>query len=227
MADKQFMSYLNTLFKCTLHRLINNENPARSKRNGFGWDSYHTLDEMYDWIDGLVEKHGEILSVEQVGDSYEGREVRAVKLSHKAGNPGIFLESNIHAREWITSATATWILNELLTSTAPEVQELAQNYDWYILPVVNPDGLNYTKETNRMWRKTRYPHSVLCYGADMNRNFPYHWMGNTSSIQYNQFTTNFSCRWWCIFQSLYGNICWTRACFWNWNQKFDGVLFKD
>ncbi|KAL9706931.1 hypothetical protein quinque_010449 [Culex quinquefasciatus] len=164
-----------------VQKLINNENPARSKRNGFGWDSYHTLDEMYDWIDGLVEKHGEILSVEQVGDSYEGREVRAVKLSHKAGNPGIFLESNIHAREWITSATATWILNELLTSTAPEVQELAQNYDWYILPVVNPDGLNYTKETNRMWRKTRYPHSVLCYGADMNRNFPYHWMDGGAS----------------------------------------------
>lgn len=164
-----------------VQQLINNENPPRSKRNGFGWDSYHTLDEMYEWIDGMVAQYSDILSVETVGQSYEGREVRAVKLSHKAGNPGIFLESNIHAREWITSATTTWILNELLTSTTPEVQEIAKNYDWYILPVTNPDGLNYTKETDRMWRKTRYPHNILCYGVDMNRNFPYHWMDGGSS----------------------------------------------
>ncbi|XP_065072625.1 zinc carboxypeptidase-like [Ochlerotatus camptorhynchus] len=165
-----------------VQQLIDTERPARRKRAGFGWEDYHTLDEMYEWIDGLVEQYGNVLSVELVGHSYEDREVRAVKLSHKTGNPGIFLESNIHAREWITSATATWILNELLTSTDSAVQQIARNYDWYILPVVNPDGLNYTKETNRMWRKTRYPHSVLCYGVDMNRNFPHHWMDGGSSI---------------------------------------------
>ncbi|XP_058445792.1 zinc carboxypeptidase-like [Malaya genurostris] len=161
--------------------LIDNERPKRRNREVFGWDDYHTLDEMYEWIDGLVTQHENVLSVKLVGYSYESREIRAVKLSHKAGNPGIFLESNIHAREWITSATTTWILNALLTSTDPQVMELAQNYDWYILPVVNPDGLNYTKEVNRMWRKTRYPHDLLCYGVDMNRNFPYHWMDGGAS----------------------------------------------
>ncbi|KXJ75388.1 hypothetical protein RP20_CCG011859 [Aedes albopictus] len=165
-----------------VQRLIDTERPARRKREGFGWEDYHTLEEMYEWIDGLVEQYGHILSVEVIGHSYEGREVRAVKLSHNAGNPGIFLESNIHAREWITSATTTWILNQLLTSTDPAIQELAQSYDWYILPVVNPDGLHYTKATNRMWRKTRFPHSILCYGVDMNRNFPHHWMDGGASM---------------------------------------------
>ncbi|XP_053692244.1 zinc carboxypeptidase-like [Sabethes cyaneus] len=164
-----------------VQQLIDKEQLSRSRRDEFGWTKYHSLDEIYDWIDGLVAQHSDILSVEFVGNSYEGREVRAVKLSHKEGNPGIFLESHIHAREWITSATTTWILNELLSSADPQVQELAQNYDWYILPVVNPDGLNYTQEVNRMWRKTRYPHSVLCLGVDMNRNFPYHWMDGGSS----------------------------------------------
>ncbi|XP_062551927.1 zinc carboxypeptidase-like [Armigeres subalbatus] len=164
-----------------VQQLIDTERPARRKIEGFNWDDYHTLDEIYDWIDGLVEEYGSILSVELIGHSYEGREIKAVKLSKKEGNPGIFIESTIHAREWITSATTTWILNELLTSTDPAVQEIAQNYDWYILPVVNPDGFHYTKETNRMWRKTRYPHSILCYGVDMNRNFPHHWMDGGSS----------------------------------------------
>lgn len=60
------------------------------------------------------------------------------------GNPVIFLEANIHAREWITSATATWFLNELLTSTEPAIRDLAENIDWYILPVFNVDGFVYS-----------------------------------------------------------------------------------
>ncbi|XP_050099673.1 zinc carboxypeptidase-like [Anopheles aquasalis] len=166
-----------------VQQLIDNESSVKSKRETFGWEAYYTLEEMYSWIDELVAQYPNILSVSTIGQSYEGRELKAVKLSYKAGNPGIFIESNIHAREWITSATVTWILNEFLTSTQPDVRELAENYDWYILPVVNPDGLHYTKTTNRMWRKNRYPHSVLCYGVDMNRNFPGHWMeGGSSSV---------------------------------------------
>ena len=60
------------------------------------------------------------------------------------GNPTIFIEANIHAREWITSATATWFLNELLTSQDPAVVDLATNIDWYIIPIFNVDGFAYT-----------------------------------------------------------------------------------
>lgn len=63
------------------------------------------------------------------------------------GNPAILIESNIHAREWITSATSTYILNELLTSTDADVIDIATNIDWYFIPVLNPDGFNYTKTT--------------------------------------------------------------------------------
>ncbi|XP_062551928.1 zinc carboxypeptidase-like [Armigeres subalbatus] len=172
----------NTLMVQNLQELVDNEQPQRSKRAGFDWTSYHTLDEIYEWFVELVETYGSILTIESYGYSHEEREMKAIKLSKNTGNPGVFIESNIHAREWITSATVTWILNELLTSTDPAVQDLADNYDWYILPVVNPDGLAYTKDVNRMWRKNRYPHSILCYGVDMNRNFPGHWMeGGASS----------------------------------------------
>lgn len=102
---------------------------------------------MYAWIDELVAEHSEVLSVETIGQSYEGRDLKVVKLSHKEGNPGIFVDANIHAREWITSATVTWILNELLASEDPAVRDLAENFDWYIVPVLNPDGLVYTHTT--------------------------------------------------------------------------------
>lgn len=63
------------------------------------------------------------------------------------GNPVIFIESNIHAREWITSATATFILNALLTSTDEHVRAMAYNFDWVIVPILNVDGYEYTHTT--------------------------------------------------------------------------------
>ena len=62
-------------------------------------------------------------------------------------NSTIFIESTIHASEWITVATATYILNEFLTSNDPEVQALAESYDWIFVPIVNVDGYSYTHST--------------------------------------------------------------------------------
>lgn len=44
----------------------------------------------------------------------------------------------------MTVATATYLINELLTSTDPEVRQLAENYDWVFVPVINVDGYAYT-----------------------------------------------------------------------------------
>lgn len=86
------------------------------------------------------------------------------------------MECQIHAREWIASATCTYIINELLRSTNNEVRDLADNVDWYIIPLTNPDGYEYTRTENRNWRKTRSYQSPLCTGVDPNRNWGYNWM---------------------------------------------------
>ncbi|XP_052864272.1 zinc carboxypeptidase A 1-like [Anopheles cruzii] len=162
--------------------IIDQERPARRKDEGFGWDDYYPLPEIYAWIDRMVLEHASVLSVESIGRTYENRDMKVIKLSYGSGNQGIFVEANIHAREWITSATVTWILNELLTSEDPRVRYIAENYDWYIVPVSNPDGFEYTHTTDRLWRKTRTPHNLLCYGTDPNRNFNFQWNnGGTST----------------------------------------------
>lgn len=53
-------------------------------RAGFGWENYHTLDEIYAWLDELLAEHPAILTPHLVGYSHEGREIRAVKLSHRS-----------------------------------------------------------------------------------------------------------------------------------------------
>ena len=83
------------------------------------------------------------------GSSYEGRRIKGVKLSYKEGNPGIFIEGGIHAREWISPAVVTYILNELILSDDSRVRYMAESYDWYIFPVFNPDGYEYTHTTVR------------------------------------------------------------------------------
>lgn len=91
-------------------------------------------------------------------------------------NRAIFIEANIHAREWIASATVTYVLNQLLRSTDPEIVSISQSVDWYIVPVANPDGYEYTRSYNRNWRKTRSPVSLICNGVDPNRNFAHNWL---------------------------------------------------
>ena len=128
--------------------LIDAENPPSAQRysqqSRFDWTSYHTLEEIYAFLDSLAATYPDKVQTVIGGKTYEGRQIKGVKVSFKSGNPGIFLEGGIHAREWIAPATVTYILNELLTSDNPEVRALAEANDWYIFPVFNPDGFVYT-----------------------------------------------------------------------------------
>ncbi|XP_076649854.1 uncharacterized protein LOC143357326 [Halictus rubicundus] len=185
---EEFMSLVNAtqldpeLMMDDVQRYIDDENPRRNTRGVFDWFGYHRLDVIYRWLDSLVAQHPEIVKPLTGGHSYEGRSIRGVKLSFKEGNPGVFIEGGIHAREWISPAVVTYILNELILSDDPRVRYMAESYDWYIFPVFNPDGYEYTHTRNRLWRKTRRPSGRGCYGADPNRNWNFHWAeGGTSS----------------------------------------------
>ncbi|EDW75612.1 uncharacterized protein Dwil_GK23955 [Drosophila willistoni] len=148
----------------------------------FGWTKYYELEEIQAWLDEILATYPEVTKEFIVGQSYEGRTIRGITISHGTDKPGIFIESNIHAREWITSASATWFINQLLTSQDPDVRNLADSYDWHIVPVFNVDGFDYSHKKDRMWRKTRQPHSTnACIGADANRNFDSYWLQNGGS----------------------------------------------
>jgi len=160
---------------------------ARSKlRSGpgsraIGWDSYARYSEIETFIKELPALN-RIASVETYGTSYEGRNLYAVKLSTNPNNrKAIVIDANIHAREWITSATATWILNELVTKTS-EYASVLDDIDYYIIPMVNTDGYEYAHTSDRMWRKTRSVNAgSTCRGCDPNRNFPFKFGGEGTS----------------------------------------------
>lgn len=127
-----------------------------------------------------MEKYPNIVTLLDIGTSTQGFPIKGVKISHNSANKTIFIESGIHAREWIAPATATFIIYSLLTSSDENVQNMAKNYNWIIFPSVNPDGYKYTFEHDRMWRKNRQIFGT-CRGVDLNRNYPDHWNSTGSS----------------------------------------------
>uniref|UniRef100_A0A023ES11 Zinc carboxypeptidase A 1 n=1 Tax=Aedes albopictus TaxID=7160 RepID=A0A023ES11_AEDAL len=157
---------------------------SKRARGAFDFNNYYELEDIHAWLDKLANQYDQVELLEG-GHSYENRSIKGVKVSYKSGNPGVFIEGGIHAREWISPATVAYILNELLTSTDPKVRNIAENYDWYMFPSVNPDGYVYTHKKDRLWRKTRTPYSGGCFGADPNRNWDFHWaeQGTSSRCQ--------------------------------------------
>lgn len=138
------------------------------------------------WLDGVASSYSSIATVENIGNTYEGRAMKVIKIGSSGSNkPALWIDSGIHAREWIAPAVSEYII-DLLTSrysSDSEVRRLVDTYDWYILPVANPDGYEYTHTNDRMWRKTRSPtNDNYCTGADPNRNWDFYWgQAGTSS----------------------------------------------
>jgi len=57
--------------------------------------------------------------------------------------PVILVDGGIHAREWVAPAMALYIINQLVEKNAAN-SALTDAVDWYILPVLNPDGYEYS-----------------------------------------------------------------------------------
>lgn len=123
-----------------LQSVIDAEKPLKQRKDGWALDRYNTLEEIYDFMDETAESYPEKVTLFTLGETYEGRLIRGLKISTSESNPGVFIESNIHAREWISSATSLWIINEILTTSDPAIRELVDGITWHFLPITNPDG---------------------------------------------------------------------------------------
>jgi len=154
-----------------------------SSSSAMSWTSYHRLDSIYSWMDALQSRYPSKVKVHVIGRTHEGREIRVVRVGNRnrrkrqsGPKPAIFIEGGIHAREWISPATVTYVLNNLVTR--PEYGQLLNMFDFFILPVTNPDGYEFSHTTDRLWRKNRNPNPGtfgFCPGVDLNRNFGYKW----------------------------------------------------
>jgi hypothetical protein len=166
---------------------------AGAEGASFNFRTYHTLAEIEEFMSSLQRRFPNIVEILDLGRTWEGRTISAIKIANKArvsepNRPIFWLDGGIHAREWIAPAVAVYIMNELVTkySVDQRITRFVDEMDFVILPVVNPDGYEYSRTRDRMWRKNRNPNGNQrfnwCWGVDLNRNFDWHFGGKGSSF---------------------------------------------
>lgn len=134
----------------------------------------------------IAAKNPDLVKLEVLGHSHQNREVIAMKLTSPAttkGRRGQVLYVGLHhAREWVTADLMMRWLNHLVAGAAqdPEIQLLLRQTEIWLVPILNPDGYQYTFDTNRMWRKNLRDNDgdgaiTEADGVDLNRNYDFQW----------------------------------------------------
>lgn len=145
------------------------------------FNSYHPYADHVKFLQDLSASFKSNSEVFSVGKSVEGRDITGIHIwgsGGKGSKPAIVWHGTVHAREWITNMVVEFAAYKLLTGYAGEadVKKFVDTYDFYILPIVNPDGFVYTQTNNRLWRKNRQRQTgSSCIGRDVNRNWPSKW----------------------------------------------------
>ncbi|QLL32751.1 hypothetical protein HG536_0D02730 [Torulaspora globosa] len=152
----------------------------------FFFHEFRDLETIYSWLDLLEHSFPHLVKVEWVGETFEGRSLKALHIStnNPETNPEkktIVMTGGIHAREWISISSVCWTVYQLLTKYGMSKKEtrFLDHLDFLIIPVFNPDGYAYTWEHDRLWRKNRQETFVpSCPGIDIDHSFDYQWTAN-------------------------------------------------
>ncbi|MCJ1426938.1 hypothetical protein MMC29_004841 [Sticta canariensis] len=149
--------------------------------NSSWFDSYHPYADHIQFLNDLQARYDVNSEIVVAGNSDSGRPITGIHIYGSAGKdvkPAVVFHGTVHAREWISTMVTEYLayslLNEYATDT--EIESFVDSYDFYVFPVVNPDGFVYTQTNDRLWRKNRQTVSnSSCIGRDINRNWPYEW----------------------------------------------------
>ncbi|KAJ1062954.1 hypothetical protein K5549_004983 [Capra hircus] len=129
---------------------------AKSRRlerstSSFSYSSYHTLEEIYTWIDNFVTEHSDIVSKLQIGHSFENRSILVLKIVSEYGKDRI----------------VTDVLNAM-----DVFLEIVSNPDGFAYT----HSMNRLWRKNKSSRP-----GTFCIGVDLNRNWKSGFGGNGSN----------------------------------------------
>uniref|UniRef100_A0A671DQP2 Carboxypeptidase B2 n=1 Tax=Rhinolophus ferrumequinum TaxID=59479 RepID=A0A671DQP2_RHIFE len=88
-------------------------NDAVSPRDSSSYyENYHTLDEIYYWIEDITERYPHMVEKIHIGSSFEKRPLYVLKVSRKekTAKNAVWIDCGIHAREWISPAFCLWFI---------------------------------------------------------------------------------------------------------------------
>jgi carboxypeptidase T len=139
--------------------------------------AFHSAASLADDMRNLAESHPEIAELKEIGRSVEGRPILALRIGVRHGSARKILFMGCHhAREWVAVEVPFLLAKELIEkrNDAPISGWLTQAEIW-VVPMVNPDGHEFTRTSARLWRKNRRRNADGSFGVDPNRNYGYMW----------------------------------------------------
>jgi hypothetical protein len=142
------------------------------------------------WYHDLASRYPEIVKEKTIGTSVLGQPIKAYKITEGAGytrdgaKPVTLYESTQHAREWISAEVNrrlfAWFIDHRRDR---DVKRLLRTNEVWFIPMMNPDGYDYTftAKGTRLWRKNLRDVNAdgvidpANDGVDTNRNWPEKW----------------------------------------------------
>jgi len=111
------------------------------------FDTYYRYDDLTRILQAFAEEYPQLVRVESIGQSYEGRDIWLVTVTNFATGedkhkPALWVDGNIHATELVPSSACLYLINRLVTEhgSAPDITRCLDTRVFYVCPRVNPDG---------------------------------------------------------------------------------------
>ncbi|NUT99565.1 MAG: zinc carboxypeptidase [Saccharothrix sp.] len=162
---------------------------AEQAASGYSvWRSFDEPGGIRDELYALARANRNLVKLSVLGRTAQGRELIALKVTQGApglrdgARPAVLYSSLQHAREWISVEVNRRLLRYYLDrfkADDPQVKDLLKSTELWFVVVANPDGYQYTFDTERLWRKNLRDNDGngvvnVGDGVDPNRNFDEH-----------------------------------------------------
>lgn len=130
------------------------------------FDTYYNYEDLNSKLYALIEAYPQLLKIESIGKSYQGRDVWCVTATNfnvKPDNekPAYWCDGNIHATEVSASSACLYLIHKLAVEYGhnPLVTRAMDTRAFYIVPRVNPDGAElYFADKPRYLRSSARPY---------------------------------------------------------------------
>jgi hypothetical protein len=177
---------------------------AAQAANGYNvWRSYDEPGGYRDQLYALAREYPGVTKLVRIGTTLNGREILALKVTQGARGqrdgrrPAVLYSATQHAREWIAPEITRRLMYHYIEGWAaedPAIVKLLQSTELWFVPVMNPDGYQYSFTDERLWRKNLRDNDgdnviTNADGVDPNRNYPEHFKYDeegSSAIQSSQ-----------------------------------------
>ena len=127
----------------------------------YDFDRFLRYDELTAWLHQTAAAHPGLMTVESYGRSHQGRDLWLATITDLStgpadGKPAHWVDANIHSVEVTGGAAALYLIHHLVSGhgTNAEVTEALRTRTFYVVPRVNPDGVEWALADSPQYRRS-------------------------------------------------------------------------